>query len=110
MLSLFAHQELLFIIDLFARHRLTATQKKILHLLKNTELDRKPVTQIVRLLSQQLNSSASTIWLNLNQLKALTLVSYGGHRSKGIPLKLTPIGAWIAENINTKTEANGGTK
>ena len=99
-LVIFANQQLQLVILNFAKQRLTSKQKKILKFLKTATISKAPITRLVNLLSNEINSSKSSIWLNLKQLKNIKLITYGDQNSKGLPVKLTAVGKWIARNIN----------
>ncbi|MBI4016673.1 MAG: hypothetical protein HY363_03190 [Candidatus Aenigmarchaeota archaeon] len=81
-----------------SKERLTSKQKLILNILRQNTYKR-PVTQIVAILAKELDCSLSAIWLNLNQLKRIQLVQYSSQNDKGKPVKLTPIGTWLARNM-----------
>ncbi len=111
MLIVFVSEKLFLTLLKFAQERLTAKQKAILNILVyNPVLAKKPVTQVVGILNKELNSSLSTIWLNLNQLKRIQLVDYGSFKSKGRPIKLTEIGKFLARNLNKSVGSKYGEK
>ncbi len=83
-----------------SEERLTSKQKSILCILKNNII-KKPVTQIVHNIAKELNCSLSAVWLNLNQLKRIQLVEYGSQKDKGKLVMLTPIGKYLARNIES---------
>ena len=100
MLVIFAYNDLILTIIAFARVRLTSKQKKIINFIQNNSFD-TTVTQAVSTISKELDSSASSIWLNLGQLKSIHIIDY----AKGKPLTLTDFGFLVGKNIY-----NGGQK
>tara|TARA_Y100000310_G_C20702969_1_gene831801 strand:- start:2534 stop:2827 length:294 start_codon:yes stop_codon:yes gene_type:complete len=84
----------------FAKVRLTKKQKELLSILRSSSIIKKRhITQMVQILTTLTNSSSSTIWFNMNQLRAIGLVEFGKEKTKGKPLELTKIGKWVAKHV-----------
>lgn len=100
MLNIFVQNELLLTLFCFAWERLTSRQKSILEYLQVHLFTHKNVSQVVKLLSQELNSSESGLRINSKQLKKISLVDFSNYNSRGIPIHLTPIGKLITRNLD----------
>jgi len=74
-----------------AEERLTQKQKFILLFLASLET-KVNVTQLVGVLTEELDCSASAVWNNLKSLKRAGLVSFGSKNSKGKLVRLTKVG------------------
>ncbi len=99
MLVIFATRDILLSLLSFGHERLTSRQKSIIVSIQNSITNPTPVTRAVKILSAQLKSSESSLWLNLKQLKKIGLIEFGNHKTKGEPVRLTPIGKWLAANL-----------
>ena len=88
-----------------AQQRLTSKQKLILNSLRFIKTKRS-VTKVVPILARELNCSLSAIWFSLNQLKRSQLVEFSSANNKGLPVRLTPLGKWLARNLKNGFEAD----
>ncbi len=81
-----------------AKERLTQKQKLILVYLKDND-NSLTVTSLVSVLSMHLKCSSSSVWNNVRPLKKSYLVDYGSLMQKGIPVRLTKVGAMVSKEL-----------
>ena len=103
MLDVFSTEEIIDVLRRLSQERLTAKQKKIIQYAGELNQD-IPVTRLVNQLVDHLTCSKATVWNNLNQLKRIGILSYGDSTSKGLPVKITPLGKLISEEIGGKND------
>jgi len=81
-----------------AENRLTKKQKYIL--IKITQIeDKKTMSFLVRQFSKELNVGKSTVRVILQNLRDIGLINCGNSQTKGIPVKLTPVGDIIVNQL-----------
>lgn len=64
--------------------------------------ERVNVTRLVPKLSEELGCASSTVWNGLNPLRKLGLIEYGSLENKGTPVRLTPAGRLVSENLEER--------
>ena len=79
--------------------RLTRKQKELLTYLA-AEPPRTNVTRLVPILVGHLLCAPSTVWSNLNVLRAVGLVEFGDAGTKGKPIQLTNLGRLVTEALS----------
>ncbi|MDO8660442.1 MAG: ArsR family transcriptional regulator [Candidatus Woesearchaeota archaeon] len=72
-------------------------QKQIL--CKLIESAEQPVTRIIPSLANNLECSASTVWMHLRILRTHNLISFSSTQDKGVPCFLTILGKTIAQIV-----------
>ena len=78
--------------------RLTRKQKELLLYLVEQPI-RTNVTRLVPILVGHLLCAPSTVWSNLNTLRAVGLVEFGDAGTKGKPIQLTKLGRLVSDQL-----------
>ncbi len=97
------------VLSALAKERLTQKEKLIL-LRLSAGHDNVNVTRLVPKLSEELGCAPSTVWSGLKPLRKIGLIEYGSPRNRGTPVRLTPAGRLVSENLNDSCSPKGETR